>query len=325
MTNKLDGARFLWVRFGAFGDVLQAASDAFLVKKRFPAIKMSFLTKPLYRDILESQPYIDEVIFGEKKPLSALLSTARLLREKKYDWIGSTFQGGHMALLSLLGGVKNRLGCSRYFQFLNTQNIYKWTEEHGFSLYDRTTPSIFATKENLAKAEELLSNLPGKKIFAVIGSSGQHKVLPPENWEKIMLPLLDDGWGFVLNGHGELEGKMGERILELTKKSQNSRNVLNLVGKLNFLEMAGVAHSCSVAVGNDSGPLHLAALGGVPTLGIFDYEQTRDVGYLMPWFRTVTAYDQQLGNRKNRHRKQSSLATIPAKKILEKFYELWNS
>ena len=315
------GERFLWVRFGALGDALQATADAFLVKKKFPDVSMSFLTTPPYRDIITVQPYIDEVICGHKKPFREFFRTARLLKEKKYDWIGSTYRGGRMPWLSLLGGVKKRIGDSVYFPFINSCNVYTWGKEHGFSFFDRSEPCIFATPDSMENASKVLYNLSGKKIFVVIGSSLEAKILPPENWAKILTPLIADGWSAVLIGHGEKENNIAMRIID-GLGAKNADRALSLVGKLNFLQMSGVALLCDIAVGNDSGPLHIAALGGIPSVGISDYILPKEIGYSMPWFHPITAYNQPLGNLKNEHRSQSAIANIPIEIIVSKIREL---
>jgi ADP-heptose:LPS heptosyltransferase len=316
-----EGERFLWVRFGALGDALQAAADAFLVKKRFPGVSMSFLTTPIYRDIIAVQPYIDEVICGNKKPFSEFFKTAELIKKKKFDWIGSTYRGGRMPLLSLLGGVKKRIGVSRYFQFINHCNVYEWGKKHGFSFFDRSEPSVFATTDSMEYARSILCMLPGKRIFAVIGASLDAKILPAESWIKILLPLIDDGFSVILNGHGDKENSLAKRIIDGIGV-KNAERVLNLVGKLNFVQMSGVALSCDIAVGNDSGPLHIASLGGIPTIGISDFILRKEIGYSMPWFHLITAYDINLGNMKNRHRSQSALVKIPTEIIVNKIREL---
>jgi ADP-heptose:LPS heptosyltransferase len=172
-------------------------------------------------------------------------------------------------------------------------------------------------------ASKILYKLPGKRIFAVIGASLEAKILPAENWIKVLLPLLDDGWSIILNGHGEKEDNLASCIIDGIGV-KNAERVLNLVGKLNFMQMLGVALSCDIAVGNDSGPLHIAALGGIPSIGISDYMLPKELGYLMPWFHPITAYNKPLGNLKNRHRSQSAIAKIPPEIIVNKIRELLN-
>jgi len=76
------GDKFLWVRFYLLGDVLQGLADTYLLKKKFPQISISFMTREDYVDVVKTQPYIDEVIAGAKSPLSAMNKSIALLREK---------------------------------------------------------------------------------------------------------------------------------------------------------------------------------------------------------------------------------------------------
>jgi ADP-heptose:LPS heptosyltransferase len=43
----------------------------------------------------------------------------------------------------------------------------------------------------------------------------------------------------------------------------------DLAGKLTLGGLAGLLARCRVAIGNDSGPLHLAAAVGAPTVGVY--------------------------------------------------------
>jgi ADP-heptose:LPS heptosyltransferase len=208
-----------------------------------------------------------------------------------------------------------------YLQFLNSYNVYKWGKMHGFSFLERTEPCIFASPDSMEHAKMTLSKLQGRKLFAVIGASLEAKILPAESWIKIIAPLINEGFSIVLNGFGEKENNLAKRIIEGIDVSAREK-VLNLVGELNFVQMSGVALSCDIAVGNDSGPLHLAALGGIPTIGISDYILSKDIGYSMRWFYPITAYNKPLGNLKNRHRSQSAIASIPPEIVVNKVREI---
>ncbi len=313
------GDKFIWVRFGALGDVLQALSSAFLIKQKFPDVSMSFLTTPPFVDIVKSQPYIDEVICGEKKPVSTLMKTARLLREGKYDWIASTFQGSHMAWLAYVSGIKYRLGSSKYYSFLETDNIYEWGVKNDIDFHSRVTPSVFATEKSSLTARELLAPLVSKKkLFAVIGASSEAKMWSLDGWADFLRPLTASGWGIVINGYGEMESRFAK---EITNRIGDS-DIVNLVGKLDYVKMVGVCCECDAAVGNDTGPLHMAALCGVPTVGVFDYVQPVEVGYTMPNFTCVVGRDEQLQTFYTKSRSQSILSEIQGSSVLDSFYSL---
>ena len=312
--------KFLWVRFGALGDVLQALSAAFLIKQRFPDISMSFLTTPPFVEIVRSQPYIDDVICGEKKPLSVLLKTAELMRNNKYDYVASTFKGGHMALMAYMSKIPCRLGSSKNFSFLETANVYDWARSFGIDLHERSTPSIFTTAGYSAIAKELVAPVAGKKkMFTVIGASSESKMWPLDNWAAFIRPLADVGWGFVINGYGKRELDFADAL----QRRLPDVSMVNLVGKLDYLKMAAVVRECDAAVGNDTGPLHLAALSGVPTIGVLDYLPPIEVGYSMPNFACVVSRNEPLQTFYAKRRSQTLLAEIPADKVLHKFMNMY--
>ncbi|MCL2009816.1 MAG: hypothetical protein FWG71_04635 [Synergistaceae bacterium] len=122
-----------------------------------------------------------------------------------------------------------------------------------------------------------------------MGASNPWKMWPTERWIEFLRPLVNDGWGVVINGYGPREEAMGRQM----ESSLASGNVLNLVGALDFRKMSGVVHHCTLAVGNDTGPMHLAALCGVPTMGLFNHAAPCAAINLpnIPWFRELRAED----------------------------------
>lgn len=313
------GDKFLWIRFGAFGDLLEALADAYSIKQKFPYIKLSFMTLDKYVEIVQSQPYVDEVIVGEKTPLAVMFQTAKLMRMKKYDWVGSTFKGGHMPIMAWLSGIKNRLGDTSYWSFLQTANIYDWTKACGINLFRRTEKSLFATDSNIQFAKKILAPLEGKKkIFCVIGSNDADKMWPLSHWIELLKPLAQENWGIVINGYGTREEKMAGKI----QTAVNSDNVLNLVSKYNIMQLIAVAGECQLAVGNDSGPLHAAALCGVPSVGIFDYIPPKEIGFNAPWVTSVIAINENLQTFYAKRRNGEALAEITPEIVRRKIDEL---
>ncbi len=68
----------------------------------------------------------------------------------------------------------------------------------------------------------------------------------------------------VLGGPGEAE--IGCQI------AAAAPGALDLTGRTDYAQIAGLAARADLAVGNDTGPTHLAAAAGAPTLVLFSAE-----------------------------------------------------
>lgn len=66
-----------------------------------------------------------------------------------------------------------------------------------------------------------------------------------------------------------LVGSKGEKLLSKVFSHRSKADFMDLVGKLDLLELCKVLKSASLVIGSDTGPLHLAAVLGVRTLGLF--------------------------------------------------------
>ena len=284
VTHPKAGDKILWIRFSAFGDVLQAAASAHRFKKKYPEVRLTFLTRPEYGNILAIQPYVDELLFWDikKRPFD-FFRVLNHIRSGDYKWLLSMHRGSAAAFTALFSGVSLRLGYNSGMQFAYKTTHWEYLDALGVNFTCRDEPSLFATPEALVKAESMTSILPEKKIFTIIGASKPQKFWPIRHWIDFLKPLEAEGWGIVLNGHGPKEEQTAQEI----EKALQSRQVLNLVGQTPFPLMAAVARKCTIAVGNDTGPLHLAALLGTPTLGFFGVTDAYEMNFRMPWFREI--------------------------------------
>lgn len=319
MKNKTPqaGDRMLWIRFSAFGDVLQAAASAHRFKKRFPGVHLTFLTKPEYGDILRQQPYIDDVLLWDlKKPDLGFLRVLRAIRGRDITWLLSLHRGAAAAFISLFSGISARYGYNSGMQFAYDATHWEFFDNMGVDFKRRDEPAIFASDADLRDARARLAALPERKIFAIIGASKPQKFWPVAHWIEFLRPLLAEGWGVVLNGHGPKEARTAETI----GAALGNANVLDLVGELSFPKMAAVAKSCTVAVGNDTGPLHLAALTGTPTLGFFGVTDAYGMNFRMPWFREIRTTCPRAGCRDYKC-PLDCLADITPEKALAAFRE----
>ncbi len=90
-----------------------------------------------------------------------------------------------------------------------------------------------------------------------------------EGWERKRWPyyrelagrLLEKGYAVVLIG--------GQGEAERFNPKDWPKDVINSLGKYDVQETAGLLKKCHMFIGNDSGPAHMAAALGIPTLVLF--------------------------------------------------------
>jgi len=308
------GDRVLWIRFLAFGDVLQDLVDVCNFKRRFPEVHLTFLSYPEYEELVKIQPYIDDVLTGYKKPFAEWRKTVQKIRAGRYQWLVNTHQGGKSSLFTIFSQTEHRIGTASlvFFKRIYHANLNSWSRMCGADIHDRSLPSIVASAEDRESALACLADLPEPRLFAAIGAGSAWKMWPAEQWIEFLRPLVNDGWGVVLNGHGPTEEAMGLQI----ESALASGNVLNLIGALDFRKMSGVVHHCTMALGNDTGPLHLAALSGVPAMGLFNYPAIDSALDLLnvPWFRELRAEDYVA-----RSIREFPLKNLPAEAVSKEF------
>ena len=114
-------------------------------------------------------------------------------------------------------------------------------------------------------AEECLRALPGKYRIALgLGANHALRRWPQDCWHKLITLLADrEDVGFLLLGDSgesqdaaEIRANMGDRCLDLC-------------GQTDLPRLMALLDHCHLYIGNDSGPLHLAAGLGVPCVGIY--------------------------------------------------------
>ena len=293
-SNMHTPSKVLWIRFGAFGDVLQAIARARLFKRKFPGAKLTMLTRPEYQNIVEPQDCFDDFIYwdSKKKPFG-LLACVQDVRRRGFDTLVSVHNAVSAAFVSKLSGISKCYGYKSLFEnFYYDKNVWQWFKELGIDKDLRDVPMLQASSAAKKYVAELLPNLSEKAVFCIPAASKMQKAWPLEYWPVFLERLIADGWTILLNGHGQEERRHNEKILSAMK---NKDRVYDLTDKINYDQMCAVLKRCKAAVGNDTGPLHIAALSGTPTLGFFGVTPSQKIGFTMPWFREVLCTCPEVG------------------------------
>lgn len=142
-------------------------------------------------------------------------------------------------------------------------------------------PVVPLTSADASFADDLLSRPPLSETGSLVAvhaggrARGSARRWPEERYHRVVTELCGrDGVGVVLVG-GESERPMLQRIAE----GAAGRAVV-LAGRATLAQTAAVIARCAAYVGNDSGPLHVAAAVGTRVVGLYGPTDERRTA---PW------------------------------------------
>ncbi len=92
---------------------------------------------------------------------------------------------------------------------------------------------------------------------------GPSKQWPIEHFVKLIDKLVEQGLEVCILG-SQKDAAIGDQIQKLCRQP-----VMNLCGKTSLLDVIDILASCSVAVSNDSGLMHIAAAVDVPVVAMY--------------------------------------------------------
>lgn len=267
------------IKMGALGDIIQALPVAAALRQRFPQAELCWLARKRWSDILLASPCLDQVIASSNEGVAEL---GAQLRAKRFEVVLDMQGSPRTGMLTWLSRARWRIG----YRF-SLDDIGAWPSN--VRLIDRR-PNVHAVHRYLAfaralgagdgpvkfplqieetyrqAARRLLSaaGWKGEPLAAIHAGAGRaSKVWPAERFGLVAARLAGDGFLSLLVGaKGDLP--LAERVIE----SAGVR-MLNLVNRTSLRELAALFLQCRLAIGNDSGPIHLAAALGLPVAAIF--------------------------------------------------------
>jgi len=300
----------LVIKMSALGDIIHALPSLYALRQLYPKAHISWLVEPQFADILPGKPFIDEkIIFYKndlkKKSLWQKLVYLKQLRKDlhahKFDLVIDLQGLMKSSLIAILSGCSNRIGyCEmREGSFLVTKAICgENSQNHVIQRY------LDVIRYLGAKVDEVHFPLPDfieqeKKIQAMLseaGIEGKYAVIfPGAGWEtkewaleryaQLAQKLIEQGIAVVISG-GPVDKEKGETITNLV----NSPKLFNAIGKTSIIEVASLTKNASICIGGDTGPIHIAAAVGAPTVSLFGSSSSDRASAYGSEVVTTTAY-----------------------------------
>lgn len=273
-------ARIFLIRLRSMGDCLLITGPLRALKQEFPGFHVSVLVEPRFSECFDGNPDVDEILTTRRSKYRTMLA----LLGRRFDAIVN-LHGGPTSLSYSCAAWGPRIGLKGYQYDWTYSGLVPSPEPHSHTVEttmhwfrwlgvrtEISPPLRYATHPREADwVRETLQERP----YVVIHPAAalETKRWSPSGFADVGRQLASAGWCTVLTcGPGE------EDIVAQTAKDLPSSVILLGLAIPQLAELIRGAH---LYVGNDSGPMHLAAAVGTPAVAVWgssDSERWRPWG-----------------------------------------------
>lgn len=289
----------LVVRLDEIGDVVLNSPFLRELRRSAPAAHITLLVKPGTRNLVERCPHVDEVLTFDgsaRGQLAALEVRARTWKMARKELWPQRFDLAilprwdadytHATFLAYFSGAAARIGFSesvnRVKQQINRGNdqllthaLYDHAAKHevehnldvlralGGEVHD-TRLELWLAPEDEAFAEKTVAAHVGARLVAFgVGAGARKRRWPVSRFVEIGRWLCGEMPTRIVVVGGAEDGLAAEKL-----ERELGIAVFNLTGKATLRQTAAVMKRCELFIGNDAGPMHMAAAAGVPVIEI---------------------------------------------------------
>jgi ADP-heptose:LPS heptosyltransferase/2-polyprenyl-3-methyl-5-hydroxy-6-metoxy-1,4-benzoquinol methylase len=293
----------LVIRLDDIGDVVLSSAFFRELRKNAPKSNITLIVKGLTLEVVKNCPYVNRILVFNakvktglsKKFLSAYRFSFKHFRNQRFDaaivprfdvdYYGAAgiayFSEAPLRLSysEKVNEPKSRL--NKNFDQLYTHlfdnggakhevernlNIIRYAggsvSDERLELWTNPDEELFATEMLRLHQDKLL-------IGFGIGAGAPNRIWPIENYVAIANWFIDTFSACILVVGSQKDQAAGEQI-----RKDCGSNIINLAGLATVGETSAVLKYCKLFIGNDAGPIHLAAAANVPVIEISCHAMT---------------------------------------------------
>jgi ADP-heptose:LPS heptosyltransferase len=276
--------KILVIKLSALGDFVLALAAMKKIRQAHPKAHISLLTTPPFEALAKASPYFNAIYTdGRPESFGQWVALRKRLRAAGYTRVYDLQTSSHSnRIFQVLrpnpppwSGVA--FGCSLPHRNPLRNQMHTLERQADQLMYagiwpDAPTEAGTAPPPDLswvlATAEGARPPAGGVKakpyvIFVPGGSAHRpEKRWPVEKYGELARILYSRGLDIVIIG-GPQESTLAQGIQRQVPRSRD------LTGRTDFASIAVLGAKAALAIGNDTGPLHLAAAAGAPTVVLF--------------------------------------------------------
>ncbi len=282
MARRME--KILVIKLSALGDFVLALAAAKRIREAHPKAHITLLTTPPFEALAKSCPYFNAVdIGGRPEGFNAWVALRKRIKAAAYDRVydlQTSAQSGRIFQVlrpnpPAWSGIA--FGCALPHKNPLRNSMHTLERQADQLMYagiwaDAPTAPGTAPRPDLSW---ILKSAPGDRPvpggvrprpYAMLVPGGAahrpEKRWPVEHYAELARILYSRGLDIVVIG-GPQETPLAHAIQRQTPRARD------LTGRTDFERIAILGAKAALAVGNDTGPLHLAAAAGAPTIVLF--------------------------------------------------------
>jgi lipopolysaccharide heptosyltransferase II len=275
--DKFKIKKILCIKPRGIGDIVLSTIIIDNLVSYFPGVKIDYLTESFAKPCLEDNPNINKILTMGKREFP--LWVALRIRKEKYDLLLDLWSNPRTAQIAFLSGVKYRVG----FAYRGRKYAYniRATSERGVNhSAEHNLELIKAIDIPIVSKNVQYFITPSDKEFAQSIFQSYFKdfelvtgIIPSGGWESKRCDASK--WVEICEG---LREKFNTKFLILwgPKDKEDADYIIKKLGdsaklapETDIKRMSALINFCNLVIANDSGPMHISAALGIPTIGIF--------------------------------------------------------
>lgn len=268
----MTGERVLVIKLSALGDFIQATGAMKAIRAAHPDARITLLTTAPYAKMGQATGWFDEVwddgrpSWGDLPAVAKLLGRLRGARfDRVYDLQTQSRTNRYFQLLWPRRPVWSGNARGAAFSYRPADRGQQHIQDLLRNQLSQAGVTISAPDLSWLSGDATRFQLPAPYALLVPGGAPHRpaKRWPAPLFGEVARRLTAQGVTPIVLGHGDQEAALAQAIAAVEPMT------LSLVGQTSLGDIASLARGAALALGNDTGPIHVVASSGCSTLVLF--------------------------------------------------------
>ncbi|MGD9638484.1 MAG: glycosyltransferase family 9 protein [Alphaproteobacteria bacterium] len=273
--------KILIIKLSAFGDFIQATGPFKAIRQQFPQAHITLMTTKPYYEMAKKCKWFDEIVIDERPKwfnIKGWFKTAKIIKKYQivYDLQTSKRTNRYFYIAKLLGFQGDWSGIAKGCKYphSNSKRDFMHTVDRQKEQLQMAGIKNVPVPDISWFTADVKTDFNIKKPYVLLVPGGA-KHRPQKRWTSLNYAELAKRFlkkaivPVIIGGDSERES-----IDIIIKECPDA---ISLMGKTKFEDIADLAREAVLAVGNDTGPMHLIAAAKTPCLVLFSSNSNPDL------------------------------------------------